>query len=161
MTSLYSKEAKEQLLKHRKNNMIVLLCLSCFFVLALLLVLILATYKTKLIFDIVGSVLLTLDALFLVYFIAKAVHIKNIYYDFSFIEEKEAKTFIGKVNEYKKELITLPDKSKVYVVNVVFKDETGKNFLISQIFDVDLEKDATYKFRVVSDYVKGYEKYER
>ena len=48
---------------------------------------------------------------------------------------------------------------EVYLIAV--KNETGKNFLISQIFDVDLEKDATYKFRVVSDYVKGYEKYER
>lgn len=160
MKQLYSKEAKESLLKIKKSNFKFILSFAFLIVIVLLLTLILATFKTRLIFDIVSSILLTCFSICLAFFIAKAIRIKSLLYDFCYVEEDKGKKVKCKVVRVSKNLVTLPDKLKVYEVEVEFDDGSGKIYSISEMFEPELIEESNYNFVIVSDYIKEYEEYE-
>ena len=157
MKLLYSKEAKNKLEKIKSNNKIVLLCLSFAMIVLFILSLILASYKTRLPFYIVSSIILGALGIVLTFFVARFVHIKNLVYDFEYIENAESNVINGKVVSISNDLVTLPDKLKVYEVRVEFNDGSGKVLSISEMFEPVLKVGSNYKIEVVSNYIKGFE----
>ena len=80
--------------------------------------------------------------------------------DFCFIENEKGKNVSGKIIRISNELTTLPDKLRVYEIEVIFEDNSGKIFSLSEMFEPEFTLNAKYKLVIVSDYIKGFEKYE-
>lgn len=157
MNKLYTQTNLDYLKKKQKAFEILFVCFLLCSLTSLITFILVATFETRTVFSIVGSICSTVLFYLFLYFVFKFKYYKRLANDFEFIMNEKEKTTIATFVDISEKPITLPDKSLAYVVKVITL-KGNRTIYLSSLFDNNLfEVNKRYKFYIVFDYVTGYE----
>ena len=114
-----------------------------------------AFYEARTLFQVLGSVSSLLLAFPALYFLDRNLFYKGLATEYVNLFKEEGESLIAKVEEMKRQPITLNGGSRVYEV-VVSQGKKKKTLFLSSLFEPSLEIGKVYVFQVVSNYIKGY-----
>lgn len=156
MINLYTQSGLKDIEKLKKQNLILMCLFIGLSIVSLILFIIFATYKMRILFSIISSVTTTALVFTFIFFLFKFLHVKRVFNEYSYLLDTKRNIIKCQVLECSSYLTTLPDKSKCYEVMVSF-DSKEVIYYLSEIFDIKDIKPGTYKLDIFNDYIKGYE----
>ena len=142
----YNQEDYQKLLKQKKLNLLFVIGFVILFVLVLVGLIIASSYKTRMLFSIIASVIELIVVVFTLFFTGKYLYLKRLSNEYKVLLESKEDTIKCTVLACSDFLTTLPDKSRCYDY-------------LSEIFDRDNIKPGLCEISISNDYVVGV-KYE-
>ena len=151
-TFLYNKKDLEILNKEKTHyRLLIILCsLAIFF--SLTLCLILANYENQKLFKIIFASLVTVEACFLIYLTARFIYSKRLVNEYEILLNSDKSKVKVEVLSISKHIITLPDKSRCYEINVN-ENKTKRTYYLSEIFEPSFVIGNKYIFSISFDYI--------
>lgn len=158
MMSLYSKEEAELYRKKANKSLILSILFFLLFVSAFASVIVLSTYDWKLFWMIFGSFFCLVPFALSFLFLLQRKHRLDALYIYRQILDQEGEGKVGLYRGISSNPITLPNGFEVYELEVEIEGESRKYYVSASKKDgLTLESDRSYRFRIVSNFVKGYE----
>lgn len=154
----YRQEDLNNINKKKKSSLIFVIAFAVTFVITLLVFVIISTYKTRLLFSIISSVIEIIIVIFEIYFIGKYLYLRRISNEYATLLNAKDEIIRCEILSCSDFFTTLPDRSRCYEVLVKKEDEESIYYL-SEIFNRDDIKPGICEVAVSSDYIKGV-KYE-
>ena len=154
----YNQEDYQKLLKQKKINLLFVIGFVILFVLVLTGLIIASSYKTRMLFSIIASVIELIVVVFTLFFTGKYLCLKRLSNEYKVLLESKEDTIKCTVLACSDFLTTLPDKSRCYEVLIQSEDKQSI-FYLSEIFDRDNIKPGLCEISISNDYVVGV-KYE-
>lgn len=156
MINLYTEKGLKDIEKLKKRNLFLMCLFIALSLASLVIFLILASYKTRILFSIISSIVVTSFAFLFIFFLFKFLHFKRIQNEYDTLLNSEKDIIKCEVLECSNYLTTLPDKTRCYEV-MVLKDNKEVVYYLSEIFDISEIKQGECKLLIFSDYIKGYQ----
>lgn len=156
MINLYTQSGLKDIEKLKKYNLFLMCLFIGLSIVSFILFIVFATYKTRVLFANLCSIITTVLVFIFIYFLFKHLHIKRIQNEYSYLLDTKRNIIECQIIECSNYLTTLPDKSKCYEVMVSY-DGREVIYYLSEIFDINDIKVGTYKLDIFNDYIKGYE----
>ena len=154
----YNQEDYQKLLKQKKLNLLFIIGFVILFVLVLVGLIIASSYKTRMLFSIITSVIELIVVVFALFFIGKYLYLRRISNEYATLLNAKDEIIRCEILSCSDFFTTLPDRSRCYEVLVKKEDEESIYYL-SEIFNRDDIKPGICEVAVSSDYIKGV-KYE-
>lgn len=159
MIKLYNDKDLQVIEKKKKLALVFLILSFVLFAIGLTVFLIVSSYKTRLLFSIIASIVETAFVLVGLFFIFKFNYLKRIYVEYKTLQTTAYKKVECEILKCSDFITTLPDRSRCYEVLVSVGDKEVIYYL-SEIFNYKDIKEGKALILVASDYIVGYE-YER
>ena len=156
MTYLYNKEGLEQINKEKKTNMFLFILFASLFAVALIVFVVVSSYKTRLLWSILSSVVCSIFIVLFFFFLSKYLYLKRIENEYKTLLETENKKIKCVILTCSDFITTLPDKSRCYEV-LIKKDDKEVIYYLSEIFDREVIKEGQCTIITSFDYLKGYQ----
>lgn len=156
MKYLYNEKDLNEIIKLKKRNLFLVILFFVLFAASLVVFLVVSSYKYRILFSILASVIGLALALFAIYFFYRLMYLKRIETEYSVLLSSDDTSINCEILECSDFLTTLPDKSRCYEVLVRTKDKDSIYYL-SEIFDKEEFKPGMCKILVSYDYIKGYQ----
>ena len=154
----YNQEDYQKLLKQKKLNLLFIIGFAILFVLVLVGLIIASSYKTRMLFSIITSVIELTVVVFILFFIGKYLYLRRISNEYKILLESNPTYINCTILACSDFLTTLPDKSRCYEV-LIQKEDKQSIFYLSEIFDRENIKLENCEISISNDYIVGV-KYE-
>ena len=156
MKYLYNEIDLNKLTKSKKRNLLLMILFFALFVISLVAFLLLSSYKNRILFSILASVIGLCFVLVAIYFVYRFAYLKRLVTEYSTLLGSSGTSVNCEILECSNFLTTLPDKSRCFEVLVKVNDKESIYYL-SEIFDREDFKPGKCKILVSYDYIKGYQ----
>ena len=156
MKYLYNEIDLNKLTMLKKRNLLLMILFFALFVISLVTFLLLSSYKNRILFSTLASVIGLGFVLVAIYFVYRFAYLKRLVTEYSTLLGSEDVSIKCEILECSDFLTTLPDKSHCYEVLVKVNDKENIYYL-SEIFDREDFKPGKCKVLVSYDYIKGYQ----
>lgn len=152
---LYNQDDLNILLKKTKQSFILFIVFLSLTVVALLLFIFLSSYELKVLFQIVGSIVVILFGGLSIYFLDRNLFFKRTATEYVSILKEEGNLISVTISSVSNKPITLADKSVVYEI-ICEEGKKSKTIYLSYLFEPNFEMGKKYCIKTAFNYVKDY-----